>query len=808
MRGFLQDVRYALRQLRRSPGFTTVAIATLALGIGADTAIFSVIYGILLRPLPYSHPERIVELCESYHNERYGKRLSYPDFQFLRARASGFESLAAITNVGFNLTSGNSTERVNGLHVSWDYFSVLGVPPLVGRTFFPEEDGGDGQPVAILSERLWKRMGHDRRVLGRTVLLDGLPFVVIGVMPADFERLNTPLTRGETEVWAPLAVVGRTVGTGQNLTIIGRIKDGVSLDQARAQLAMLSDIFHKTFPGELAPVSRFDLENYQTMLSGDFRTILIVLFGAVSFVFLIACANLANLLLGRAIGRTREMAIRTALGVSRIRLLRLLITESCLLSTFGALAGIGLADWGLKAILTLSPADLPRLGDIKLDLDALGFALLLALVTGLVFGLAPALRTWSEDAGEALKEGGGRLGGSKRSALLRSVLTIAEIALSLVLLSGAVLLAETFRHVLGTDPGFNPSHVLSIEVWLNGSQYDTTAKVANFYQAVIERIQHLPGVDSAAVVAAGLPLERGVNISLVTEGKEERDIIDVRIVTPEYFRTLTIPLRAGRGFLETDKQEAVPVVLVNQSFVHKMLPNRNPLGQQVKAWGEQSSRQVVGVVGDVRAHLDGPAEPTIFIPIAQAPYRALKLFESWFATGILVRTTIDPLVLSRSVEEQLHLADPLVAGGHIRTMEQVRSAAVAARQFNMVLMAVFAGLAAVLAAVGIYGVMAYSVKQRTHEIGVRMALGAGRRDVLGMIYRQALVLTSLGIAIGTFCSLVLTRFLETYLYEIKPRDPVVFTGTALVLTTVAMFACAIPARRAAKVDPMVALRYE
>jgi|HubBroStandDraft_6_1064221.scaffolds.fasta_scaffold00121_17 putative ABC transport system permease protein len=804
----LQDIRYALRMQRKNPGFTAVALITLALGIGANTAIFSVVYGILLRPLPYVHPERIVQLCESYQNQQYEKDLTSSGLQFLQAHAGAFQSLAAFTNVGFNLAAGGSAEHVNGLHVSSGYFRVLGVDALIGRTFSPEEDSGDGARVAILSEGLWKRMGSDRSMLGRTVLLDGSTYTVVGVMPGDFERLNTPLTHGETEVWAPMALVRRTVGSGENLAVIGRLKDGISLDQARSQVGIVGEDFRRAFPDHLAPASRLDLEPYQTMLSSDSRTILMVLFGAVFLVLLIACANIANLLLGRAVVRGREIAIRTALGGSRARLFRQLVTESLLLSMLGALAGVGLATWGLKLILALSPADLPRVGDIRLDLHALGFALGLALFTGLAFGLAPAFRACRHNLNETLKEGTGRMSPGKRPAFFRSALVVAEIGLALMLLTGAVLLTETFWRVLRTDPGFNPSHVLSMQVWLNGSKYDSTETVANFYDDVLQRIQHLPGVQSAAVIAAGLPLERGGNMPVEIPGRATPDGYGFRMVTPEYFRTMGIPLKAGRFIDVGDNPHGGAVAVVSESLAKRLFPNQNVLGEHLRVGQDDSDREIVGVVGDVKSYLDQPAEPTVFIPVAQAPYGMMKIFESWFATSILVRTAIDPLALSHSVQEQLRAADPSVASGHIRTMEQVRSTAVAMRQFNMTLLALFAALASALAALGIYGVMAYNVRQRTHEIGVRVAFGAQRSHILGMIYREALLLASIGIAIGTACALALTRLLESYLYEVKARDPVAFVGTVLVLGAVAMLACVIPARRAVKVDPMVALRYE
>jgi predicted permease len=807
METILQDLRYGLRMLRKSPGFTAVAVITLALGIGANTAIFSVVYGVLLRPLPYPHPERVVQLCESDRHNLDEKDLTYSGFQFLQTHAVVFQSMAVFTNVGFNLAIHDTTEHVNGLHVSSDYFRILGANPLIGRTFSAEEDSGYGVRVAILSAGLWKRMGSDPHVLGQTIQLDGAPYTVIGVISADFERLNTPLTHGETDIWAPAALVARTVGSGQNLAAIGRLKEGVSLEQARSQMSIISDEFRRV-DHELDPGSQLDLRPYQTMLSSEFRTILWVLFGAVAFVLLIACANLANLLLGRAVGRTKEMALRAALGGSRARLFRQLITESLLLSILGAFAGVALASWGLRLILAFSPIDLPRANDIKLDSSAFAFAFALSVITGLGFGLVPALRARRRDLNDALKEGTTRTSPGRRPALFRSTLAVAEIGLALVLLTGATLLTETLWRVLQTDPGFDPTHVLAMEVWLNGSKYDSSPAVANFYESVVQRIERLPGVQSAAVVAAGLPLERGGNVGVGVAGTEIQNAYDFRMITPGYFRTMGIPLKQGRLLEAADNEHGAPVVVVSESLAQRLFPNKSAIGERIIDGGSDSPREIVGVVGDVRSYLDRPAQPAVFVPFAQTPFATMKLFESWLATRIVVRTAADPLMFSRSLQAQLHAADPAVAMGRIRTMEEVRSAAVATRQFNMTLLVLLAALAAALAAIGIYGVMAYTVRQRTHEIGVRMALGAQRAEILGMIYREGLLLAICGIAIGTACALGLTRLLQSYLYEVTPRDPVAFIATGAVLGLVAILACTLPALRATKVDPVVALRYE
>jgi len=810
---FFNDLRFGLRMLRKSPGFTTVAVLTLALGIGANTAIFSVVYGVVLRPLPYSHPDRIVQLTESYRGESDEKDLTYAELQFLQEHRSSFDFLAAFTTVGFNFAVHSDAERVNGLYVSSEYFSVLGIRPILGEVFRPEDDRGDGTRVALLGEALWKRKtGADPNIIGKTIKLNGDPYTVIGVMPAGFERINTPFTHGETDVWAPLALVGRTVGSGQNLAVIGRLRADIPLDKARAQMGTVSEQFRKTFTEELAPESKLDLSRYQAMLSSDLRTILFVLFGAAAFVLLVACANIANLLLARASQRSKEIAVRTALGASRGRLIRQMLSESIMLALLGGLAGLGLAHFALRGLLALSPSDLPRSVDIQLDGWAFGFAVAVALLTGVMFGLAPALKTSKRGVSEVLKESVSGLGAGIRRTRLRTALVIGEIGLSLVLLTGAVLLIETFWHVLRTDPGFEPSHILSMQIWLSGSKYDSSERVSGLYGEVLQKIESLPGVQSAAVVAAGLPMERGGNMPVQVPGKNYERSFGYRIITPGYFRAMGIAQHLGRVIEGGDSAASTPAAVVSESFARGAWPNSNPLGQHLQigspGGGQDPPREVVGVVADVKSYLDQPAEPTVYIPVAQAPFAMMKLFEGWFATTIVVRTSSDPLALSHLVADQLRGVDPSIASGHVRSMEQVRSGAVAMRRFSMVLLSLFAALAVLLAAIGISGVIAFSVSQRVREIGIRMALGAHPRQVLKLVLTEGLRLATVGIIVGVVGALALTRVLESYLYEVKPTDPVAFLSTILLLGPVALLACWIPARRATRVDPIVALRYE
>jgi putative ABC transport system permease protein len=804
---FVQDVRFGLRLLRKSPGFTTVAVITLALGIGANTAVFSIVYGVVFRPLPYPQPHRIVELTESSPRGSDEKDVTYQELQFLQEHSSPFQFLTGYTVQGYNISFGDKTERVKGQPVSTDYFSVLGIGPVLGRDFLAEENIGNGAHVAILSYEIWqKQMGGDRETIGRTVTLDGEPFTIIGVMPAGLEASVDPILPGDTDVWTPLALVSQTAGSGQNIEVLGRLGPELSLAQAQAQMRSITTEFRKAFPDELGPTTTLSIQSYQTMLSSDVRTILLVLFGAVGFVLLIACANVANLLLGRATARSREFAVRAAIGASRTRLVRQLLTESVLLSIMAALLALLLARIGMRLLVALSPSDLPRGNDIHLDGWAFAFTLAVAVITGILFGLVPAFRASFGKIYEKLGEATARMSSGRKHGRFRAALVVSEVAMCLILLTGAALLIETFWRVLNTDPGFNPTHVLSIEVYLSGSRYNSTATVSRYYDQTLQRIEPLSGVQSASAITAGLPLRRGANFGLSVAGKKVPHTFGVRMVMPDYVRTMGIPLVLGRSLTAGDNEKSSSVAVISQEAARLLFPGPNPIGQHFQF--ARLDWQVVGVVGDVKSYLDKPAEASVYIPLAQTPFPVLNLVSVWFPEYIVVRTSADPLALSHSVEQQLQATDPSVAIGQVRTMEQVRSGAVAMRQFNMTLLSVFAGLALLLAAIGIYGVIAYNVAQRTHEIGVRMALGAKRRDVLRLVLTEGMVLAGLGIVFGIAGALALTRLLEAYLYRVNPTDPIAFAATALLLAGVAMLACGIPARRATRVDPMMALRYE
>ncbi len=803
----LLDLKYGLRILRKSPAFTAVAVITLALAIGANTAIFSIVYGVVFRPLPYPQPQRIVELTESSPRGSDEKDVTYQELQFLQEHSSPFQFLTGYTVQGYNLGLGDKTERVKGQPVSTDYFQVLGIRPLLGRDFLADDHVGNGAHVAILSYEIWQRqMGGDRATIGRTVTLDGEPFTVIGVMPPGLEASVDPIMPGDTDVWTPLALVSQTAGSGQNIEVLGRLGPGLSLAQAQAQMRSITTEFRKAFPHELGPTTTLSIQSYQTMLSSDVRMILLVLFGAVGFVLLIACANVVNLLLGRATARSREFAVRAALGASRKRLVRQLLTESVLLSVTAGLLALLLARIGMRSLLALSPSDLPRVNDIHLDGWAFAFTLAVAVITGILFGLVPAFRASSGEIYEKLGEATARISSGRREGRFRAALVISEVALSLVLLTGAALLIKTFWRVLNTDPGFNPSHVLSVEVYLSGSRYNSTAAVSRYYDQAFQRIKSLPGVQSASAITAGLPLRRGANFGLSVAGKQVPHAFGLRMVMSDYFRTMGVPLVLGRLLTASDAEKSPPVAVISQEAARLLFPGQTPIGQRFQF--AELDWQVIGVVGDVKSYLDKPAEASVYIPLGQTPYPVLKLVSIWFPEYIVARTSTDPLALSHRIEQQLQAIDPSIGLGHIRTMEQVRSAAVAMRQFNMTLLSVFAALALILAAIGIYGVIAYGVTQRTHEIGVRIALGAERGDVMRLLLWQGLVLAGFGIGMGIAGALALTRFLESYLYRVQPTDPIALGSTALLLGAVAMLASYIPARRATKVDPLIALRHE
>lgn len=798
MHDLLQDIRYAVRTLTRTPAFTIVAVLTLALGIGANTAIFSALYGVLLRPLPYPGSDRLVGLSYTYGGYHDFQAVTYPAFQYLHDHADVFDALAASTPVGVTLSTNTEAVHLGMARVSREYFRALGVAPAIGRSFLAEEDQPGGPSAVVLSDGLWRRsFGGDAKVLDRAVLIDGTPCTVVGVMPAGFRPPD------DADVWSTLAQVGRTIGSGQNLAVIGRLAPGLTLAQAAARLRPVLTSYAETFHRGSEEWLSFD--SYRALLGREVRAPLRILFGAIAFVLLIACANVASLLLGRAVVRGRELSVRASLGATRGRLVRQLLSESLVLALIGGALGVAVATWGLGALRSIAPGSLPASADIRIDGWALGFTLGLSVLTGIGFGLLPAWQASRFDLYEALKAGAGRTATGR--GRVRQLLVTGEIALALVLLVGAGLLIRTVANLVHSDPGFDPRRVLAAEIWLTGTRYESPSGITAYYDELRRRVGALPGVASAAVIEAGMPLARGGNTGVSVGGGELRGA-DYRAVSPEFFATLGVPLRQGRYLEGSDRAGSEPVVAVNDAFVHRYLSDRDPVGAAVTVNDVGGPRRVVGVVGDVTSGIGRAAPPTVFIPASQEPAGVALAFNGWFPIHLLVRTAGDPASVSAAVARAVRATDPQVPVGRVRTMGEVLAESLALRRFVMMLLSLFAGLAAVLAAVGIYGLMSYLVTQRAREFGIRMALGARPGDVVAMVARRGAVLVGAGVILGVLAAGGLTRLLASQLFGVRPIDPVTFAAVMVGVVAVALVACSVPAWRGTKVDPVVALRSE
>ncbi|MEO8633674.1 MAG: ABC transporter permease [Gemmatimonadales bacterium] len=801
----LKDLVYALRTLRRNPGFTAVTVLTLALGIGANTAVFSVLYSVMLKPLPYPEPERLVRLTQRGDGYEGEQSLTYSTFQYISAHPAGLEASAVTASVGFNIVAPGGAVRAAGMRVSRDYLRTLGISPAMGRDFVTEEDQPGGANAVILSHGFWQRaFGGDPRVLGRSVSLDGAPYQVVGIMPADFHV--TPAV----EAWSTIAQVANTIGNGANLQFVGRLAPDVTLAEARARWLPTALELPRAFPGNFDPVNRIELASAlgvtMQAVSGPMK----LLAGAIAFVLLIACANVTSLVLGRGLVRNRELALRQALGASRARLIRQLFTESILLGLIGGALGLLLATWGVHLLVSVLPGDLPRGEDVRIDGAALGFTLGLSLLVGIVVGLLPA---WHARVG---LRGGARIEGSSRSTSgsshtrMRNALVIGELALALVLLTGAGLLIRTFANLVATDPGFEPKQVLAAEIWLTGTRYATPAATSDFYDRLTTELAGVPGVVRAGVVEAGLPLERGGNLAVVLDGARLKGTIDYRSITPGYFDVLGVSLRQGRGVAVTDVAGGEPVVVVNESFAAHFLGGGGAaLNRQVSVSHDQLAlRRVVGVVADVRSFVGLPAPPTVFLPSAQTPTELTRLLSTWYPIHVVLQTRNDPARLQEALRSTIHRVDPQVPVGRVRPLSEVLAETLSLQRFIMVVLAAFASLAMLLAVVGIYGLLSYLVLQRTREIGVRLALGARPVDVLRMVLRQGLVLTMGGVVLGLLGAAALTRLLASQLHGVGSLDPRTFILGGSLLVVVGLVASALPAVRAARVQPMQSLRSE
>ncbi|MCI0490297.1 MAG: ABC transporter permease [Blastocatellia bacterium] len=803
-----QDLRYGMRMLIKHPGFTAVAVLTLALGIGANTAIFSVVNGVLLRPLPYKEPDSLVYVWNRYGaSEMSQAHVSVPDFIDRRNQSRTLEQIAAIDERSFNLIGGDEPERIEGARVSASLFPLLGVSAAEGRVFLAEEDQPGREHVVVISNGLWKRrFGGAASLVGQEINLNGAAHTVVGIMPAGF-AFPTP----QTELWTPIAFTPEQMSDDERgneyLSTIGRIKPGASLTEVRTEMEMLAALVPERVPDR----RDFLLKNgwgasvltLEEQLVGDFELALLVLLGAVGFVLLIACANVANLLLARTSAREKEIAIRAALGATRLRLIRQLMAESLLLSLLGGLAGLLAAWWLINILPEMVPGDLPRLSEVSLDGRVLGFTLLLALVTGMVFGLAPAWQSSFADLQKSLKEGERRSSGASRRSL-RALLVIAEIALSLVLLVGAGLMLKSFGRLLEVDPGFRTENRLTVGVALPRSKYGEENQRVSFFQELLQRVEALPGV-RAAGANGSLPIaENNWTATIAIENYqpapgEPTPGCEYRPITPGYIKAMGIPLLKGRDFDRRDSSSSQLVVLVDEKLAARYWPGQDAIGKRV-GFSPSRWREVVGVVGHVKnTALDTEGKEQIYIPHAQMPAGTMFL---------TVHTEGDPLNLIGAVRSQVTALDPDLPVYSVRTMDQILAGSVAQPRFNSLGLGIFAAIALALAMVGVYGVISYSVAQRTHEIGVRMALGARASDVLKLVLKKGLILTFTGIAVGVLASLALTRLMSSLLFGVSATDPVTFAVVSLILAAVAMLACYLPARRATKVDPMEALRYE
>lgn len=802
-----QDLRFDIRLLVKNPGFSAVAILALALGIGANTAIFTIVNAVLLRPLPYPESEKLMQVGRAFASESAPSDLSAPKFIFVRDNLQSFEGVTATQEMGPNLVLSDEaqTEYISGLIVTADFFRVLGVHPSSGRGFTTQEDDPAGDRVAILGDRLWRRrFGADAGMIGRTIALNGVAYIVVGVMPPDFEYF------GQQDVLVPAQVDPASQNEGHNWTVIGRLRQGVTPDQARAESTLLFDKFRRAYPRQVDPKEYFDVVSWRANMTSNVKELLWILLGAVSFVLLIACANVANLQLARASARRKEMAVRIALGAGGWRVVRQLLTEGLVLALVGGFAGVLLAIWVLDAVLALLPEGMiPRAGEISLDWRVLAFAAGASLLTGIVSGLAPALQTSGVDVNSALKEGAGKTGPGPARGRLRNVLVAAEIALALTLTVGAGLLLRTFANLRGIEPGFEARRVLTVEISTRGKTYDTVTKINDLYSRALERFRSLPGVEAAALTNK-LPLDRWFNLPYRLAGQSEwAGSTEYRLISPDYFRVMKMAVRQGRPFDERDTAGVEPVIIVNEAFARRNFAEVEPLGQQLCVGfvcGDRALRRVIGVVNETKQRgLTQAASATVFIPMAQAPEGVRQVAQQ---ASFVLRTAGDPLLLSTAVRSELHQLDPALPIKNVRSMEQLVSRSIGPQRFNLLLMGLFAGVGLLLAAVGIYGVVSYTVSQRTHEIGVRMALGAHMRDVLKLIVVQGMALIGGGIALGLVGAFALSRVMDNLLFGVSARDFTTFVATALLLAGVALGACLIPARRAAKVDPMVALRYE
>ncbi|HKN61438.1 MAG TPA: ABC transporter permease [Candidatus Acidoferrales bacterium] len=817
----LQDVRYGARMLLHSPGFAITAVLALALGIGANTAIFTVVNKVLLEPLAYPEPDRLVQL-ELSDPQGNANVTSIPKFNVWREQTKVFEAVTAYDEggPGVNLTGGDRPQQLRGIRASADYFRVFGTPMEIGRAYTEKEDRPGGPKLAVLANGLWKsQFGSDPKIVGKTIELGGDPYVVTGVLGAAFHS-DQPV-----DVILPLEADPNSNDQSHYLLSTARLRPSVTVAMAKAAMNVAAEEFRRKFPGAMGSeqLQGFTAVPLREAEVGDARLSLLVLLGAVSFVLLIACANVANLLLVRATIRRREIAIRAALGAGRRRIISQLLTESVLLSLAGGVVGLVLGYFGVRALLAMNPGNIPRIGehgaDVTMDWRVLGFTLLVSVLTGILFGLIPALSASRSDLSITLRESGSRSGSGLRQNKARSLLVVTEMALALILLVGAALLIRTFAALRNVNPGFSTHNVLTMNMSVTGPRFEKTAGVAQLVEDARQRVEAVPGVEVMATTCC-LPLEGGLGLPFTIEGRPRtQGPYDggggYDIVSPEYFAVFRIPLIRGRMFTVHDNGGAPGVVLISETMAKKFWPKGDAVGAQItigKGVGPEFAeppREIVGIVGDARnGGLDRDPYPIMYIPVAQVPNGVTALNARITPLQFVIQTKVEPFSVSTEIQKALREASGGLPVGHVRSMDQVESETTARSDFNMTLLTIFAAVALLLAAIGIYGLMAYSVQQRTQEIGIRMALGAGPKNVRRMVVLQGMRLVLAGVVIGVGAALALSRYMASLVFGVKTWNPAVFVTVVVVLSAVAWAAAYVPSLRASRVDPMVALRYE
>ena len=819
MDNFLRDLRHSLRMFRQSPGFTLAAVAALTLGIGANTAIFSVVNSVLLKPLPFPDPERLVVFLNVSPNGS-GSAGSVPKFNVWREQTPAFQDAAAYNFGVMNLTGGESPEQLPSARVTADFFRLFGAQMAAGRTFTADEDRPNGGKVVVLSYGFWqRRFGGDPAVIGRTLPLSGDSYVVIGILASSF---NSTQFDPFADVWTPFQMDPASTDQAHYFTAAARMKPGVTLARANTQMQAAADQFRAKFPNQLNPKGTFGVQLLEERMVRNVRTSLLVLVGAVSFVLLIACANVANLLLVRATARKHEIAIRAALGAARGRIVRQLLTENVLLSLTGGALGLGLGMAGIRALLAVNPGNIPRIGadgsGVTADWRVVAFTVTVSLVTGVVFGLFPALTASRVDLNLTLKESGGRSGSGFRENKARTVLVVAEVALALVLLVGASLLIRSFMALRAVNPGFVSQNVLTMRMSMTEPQYTKSAGVDQLIRAGVERVRALPGVEAVSTTCC-VPLEGGYGLPFEIVGRPAEASANNGAgwytISSGYFDVFRIPILRGRDFSDRDSGGAGGVVIINQAMAKQFWPQGDPLSDQIvigKGVGpafKEGARQIIAVVGDVRdGALNQEPQPAMYVPFAQVPDGVTALNAKLTALGWVVRTRTDPHGLSAAIQRELREASGGMPVARIKSMDEIVVQSTARSDFNMLLLTVFGCAALLLAAIGVYGLMAYSVEQRTQEIGIRLALGAELGQVRNMVIRQGMTLAVAGVIIGTVAALAMSRLIESLLFGVTARDPLVFVGVPAVLSLVALMAVWLPALRATRIDPIDALRYE